>query len=103
MLSSINCRTLSSTNVTFCLESSTIKRRSGMTERGWSEEFNTRTGMNDVPSSLSEPIPDADSEEEARVGQERGATRALVLLPPPATTTRWIGFQALCAARFMET
>src|SRR5215469_5662520 len=53
MLSSINWRTLSSTKVTFCLDSRTMSRRSGITERGWSEEFNTRTGMNDFPSSLS--------------------------------------------------
>jgi hypothetical protein len=36
-----------------------------MTERGCSEEFNTRTGMNGFPSSLSKPIITTDSEEEA--------------------------------------
>ncbi|GCE04831.1 hypothetical protein KDAU_21600 [Dictyobacter aurantiacus] len=29
-----------------------------MTERGCNEEFNTRTGMNGFPSSLSEPMND---------------------------------------------
>src|SRR5258708_12564126 len=72
MLSSINSRTLSSKNVTFCLESSTMRRRSGMTERGWSEEFNTRTGIDDFPSSLTEPIPRADSEEEAYMREREG-------------------------------
>ncbi len=36
-----------STKVTFCLESSTTRRRSGMTESGWSEALSTSTGIGD--------------------------------------------------------
>jgi len=43
-----------------------------MTERGCSEEFNTRTGMNSFLSSLSEPIASADSEEDSHSIQEKG-------------------------------
>src|SRR5712691_7102949 len=72
ILSSINSRTCSSTKVTFCLESNTMRRRSGMTERGCREEFNTRTGINGFPSSLSEPIPTADSEVKREAGKGEG-------------------------------
>src|SRR6266849_463018 len=53
-----------------------MRRRSGMTERGCREEFNTRTGINGFPSSLSQPIPTADSEAKREAGKGEGKIHA---------------------------
>src|SRR5437879_12697261 len=77
-----------------------MRRRSGMTERGWNEEFSTRTGMNDFPSSLSEPTFKKDSEEEAaRDDDRKGRGPRSQLLPPSKATTSWIGAETFCLSR----